>query len=111
LLVSYCFVDRLSRIDSLKTKIFTLGCTQRRSVFLDHASGISCLYSLLSSAIASTMHKVTKSQVYTFSRSALKHLKTERVKIFDYCMPCKLNWPYNLELCVLDLVILDNLTI
>ncbi|PUZ49326.1 hypothetical protein GQ55_7G317300 [Panicum hallii var. hallii] len=41
--------DRLSRIDSLKTKIFTLGCTQRRS--------------------------------------ALKHLKTERVKKFDYCMP------------------------
>ncbi|KAI4975978.1 hypothetical protein ZWY2020_049585, partial [Hordeum vulgare] len=42
--------DRLSRIDSLKTKIFTLGCTQRRS--------------------------------------ALKHLKEERVKKFDYCMPC-----------------------
>uniref|UniRef100_A0A0E0DJI2 Inositol-pentakisphosphate 2-kinase IPK1 n=1 Tax=Oryza meridionalis TaxID=40149 RepID=A0A0E0DJI2_9ORYZ len=41
--------DRLSRIDSLKTKIFTLGCTQRRS--------------------------------------ALRHLKTERVKLFDYCMP------------------------
>ncbi|PAN38802.1 hypothetical protein PAHAL_7G199300 [Panicum hallii] len=41
--------DRLSRIDSLETKIFTLGCTQRRS--------------------------------------ALKHLKTERVKKFDYCMP------------------------
>ncbi|KAF7004185.1 hypothetical protein CFC21_019426 [Triticum aestivum] len=41
--------DRLSRIDSLKTKIFTLGCTQRRS--------------------------------------ALKHLKEERVKKFDYCMP------------------------
>ncbi|KAL6651879.1 hypothetical protein ACP70R_010804 [Stipagrostis hirtigluma subsp. patula] len=41
--------DRLSRIDSLKTKIYTLGCTQRRS--------------------------------------ALKHLKTERVKKFDYCMP------------------------
>lgn len=41
--------DRLSRIDSLKTKIFTLGCTQRRS--------------------------------------ALKHLKIERVKKFDYCMP------------------------
>jgi len=41
--------DRLSRIDNLKTKIFTLGCTQRRS--------------------------------------ALKHLKTERVKKFDYCMP------------------------
>lgn len=30
----YCFVYRLSRIDSLKTKIFTLGCTQRRSVDL-----------------------------------------------------------------------------
>ncbi|XP_006652960.3 protein HEAT INTOLERANT 4 [Oryza brachyantha] len=41
--------NRLSRIDSLKTKIFTLGCTQRRS--------------------------------------ALRHLKTERVKLFDYCMP------------------------
>ncbi|KAG8066551.1 hypothetical protein GUJ93_ZPchr0004g38324 [Zizania palustris] len=41
--------DRLSRIDSLKTKIFTLGCTQRRS--------------------------------------ALRHLRTERVKLFDYCMP------------------------
>ncbi|RLM66641.1 uncharacterized protein C2845_PM16G12620 [Panicum miliaceum] len=41
--------DRLSRIYSLETKIFTLGCTQRRS--------------------------------------ALKHLKTERVKKFDYCMP------------------------
>ncbi|RLM74704.1 uncharacterized protein C2845_PM15G12590 [Panicum miliaceum] len=41
--------DRLSRIDSLETKIFTLGCTQRRS--------------------------------------ALKHLKTERVRKFDYCMP------------------------
>jgi len=41
--------DRLSRIDSLKTKIFILSCTQRRS--------------------------------------ALKHLKTERVKKFDYCMP------------------------
>ncbi|VAH52740.1 unnamed protein product [Triticum turgidum subsp. durum] len=41
--------DRLTRIDSLKTKIFTLGCTQRRS--------------------------------------ALKHLKEERVKKFDYCMP------------------------
>jgi len=48
--------DRLSRIDSLKTKIFILSCTQRRS--------------------------------------ALKHLKTERVKKFDYCMPCKLNWVY-----------------
>ncbi|KAK1698874.1 hypothetical protein QYE76_015769 [Lolium multiflorum] len=41
--------DRLSRIESLETKIFTLCCTQRRS--------------------------------------ALKHLKTERVKKFDYCMP------------------------
>ncbi|GJN01450.1 hypothetical protein PR202_ga18717 [Eleusine coracana subsp. coracana] len=43
--------DRLSMIDrlKLKTKIFTLGCTQRRS--------------------------------------ALKHLKTERVKKYDYCMP------------------------
>lgn len=41
--------DRLSRIEGLKTKIFTLHCTQRRS--------------------------------------ALKHLKTERVKKFDYCMP------------------------
>ncbi|AQK44452.1 ATP/GTP binding protein-like [Zea mays] len=41
--------DRLSRIDIFKTKIFTLGCTQRRS--------------------------------------ALKHLKIERVKKFDYCMP------------------------
>uniref|UniRef100_A0A0D9VGF9 Uncharacterized protein n=1 Tax=Leersia perrieri TaxID=77586 RepID=A0A0D9VGF9_9ORYZ len=41
--------DRLSRIDSLKTKVYTLGCTQRRS--------------------------------------ALRHLKTERVKLFDYCMP------------------------
>lgn len=30
-----------------------------------------------------------KSQVYKFYRSALKHLKTERVKKFDYCMPCK----------------------
>ncbi|PNT62063.1 hypothetical protein BRADI_5g24902v3 [Brachypodium distachyon] len=38
--------DRLSRCDSLKTKIFTLGCTQRRC--------------------------------------ALKHLKTERVRNFDY---------------------------
>uniref|UniRef100_A0A453TDM5 Uncharacterized protein n=1 Tax=Aegilops tauschii subsp. strangulata TaxID=200361 RepID=A0A453TDM5_AEGTS len=41
--------DRLSRIEGLKTKIFTLHCSQRRS--------------------------------------ALKHLKTERVKKFDYCMP------------------------
>ncbi|KAM3299677.1 hypothetical protein ACQJBY_040937 [Aegilops geniculata] len=45
--------DRLSRIDGLKTKIFTLHCSQRRS--------------------------------------ALKHLKTERVRKFDYCMPCKLH--------------------
>ncbi|XP_066353049.1 protein HEAT INTOLERANT 4-like [Miscanthus floridulus] len=49
----YFCIIMLSRIDSLKTKIFTLGCTQRRS--------------------------------------ALKHLKIERVKKFDYCMPCKLN--------------------
>ncbi|KAF6985979.1 hypothetical protein CFC21_003780 [Triticum aestivum] len=41
--------DRLSRIEGLKTKIFTLHCSQRRS--------------------------------------ALKHLKTEQVKKFDYCMP------------------------
>uniref|UniRef100_A0ACD5T7R9 Uncharacterized protein n=1 Tax=Avena sativa TaxID=4498 RepID=A0ACD5T7R9_AVESA len=41
--------DRLSRIDRLKTEIFTLCCTQRWS--------------------------------------ALKHLKIERVKKFDYCMP------------------------
>lgn len=37
-----CFVFRLSRIDSLKTKIFTLECTQRRLVIWIHASGISC---------------------------------------------------------------------
>ncbi|KAM0885961.1 hypothetical protein ACQ4PT_030015 [Festuca glaucescens] len=41
--------DRLSRIESLETKIFTLCCTQRRS--------------------------------------ALTHLKTERIKKSDYCMP------------------------
>ncbi|OAY74799.1 hypothetical protein ACMD2_15088 [Ananas comosus] len=41
--------NRQSRVDRLKTQIFTLGCTQRRS--------------------------------------ALKHLKTERVKQYDYCLP------------------------
>ncbi|TKW36233.1 hypothetical protein SEVIR_2G427000v4 [Setaria viridis] len=51
-----CFAYRLSRMEGLKTKIFTLGCTQRRS--------------------------------------ALKNLKTERLKKFDYCMPCKLSWVY-----------------
>ncbi|WOK94224.1 hypothetical protein Cni_G02926 [Canna indica] len=41
--------DRLSQVDRLKTQIFTMGCTQRRS--------------------------------------ALKHLKIERVKQYDYCLP------------------------
>ncbi|XP_039119163.1 protein HEAT INTOLERANT 4 [Dioscorea cayenensis subsp. rotundata] len=41
--------DRLSQVDRLKTQIFTLGCTQRRS--------------------------------------ALKLLKIERVKQYDYCLP------------------------
>ncbi|KAJ0974120.1 hypothetical protein J5N97_016085 [Dioscorea zingiberensis] len=41
--------DRLSQVDRLKTQIFTLGCTQRRS--------------------------------------ALKLLKIERVKKYDYCLP------------------------
>ncbi|CAN6219761.1 unnamed protein product [Urochloa humidicola] len=45
--------DRLSRIESLETKIFT----------------------------------TAKSRFYLLYRSALKHLKTERVKTFDYCMP------------------------
>ncbi|XP_052144334.1 protein HEAT INTOLERANT 4-like [Oryza glaberrima] len=60
--------DRLSRIDSLKTKIFTLGCTQRRS--------------------------------------ALRHLKTERVKLFDYCMPyyMPLNPPENEDDTVINIL-------
>lgn len=41
--------DRQSQLDRLKTQIFTLGCTQRRS--------------------------------------ALKHLKIERIKQYDYCLP------------------------
>ncbi|XP_074569363.1 protein HEAT INTOLERANT 4-like [Curcuma longa] len=41
--------DRLSQVDRLKSQIFTMACTQRRS--------------------------------------ALKHLKIERVKQYDYCLP------------------------
>ncbi|TVU00992.1 hypothetical protein EJB05_53569 [Eragrostis curvula] len=60
--------DRLSRIDSLKTQIFTLGCTQRRS--------------------------------------ALKHLKTERVRKFDYCVPyyMPLNPPEEEDDTVVDII-------
>ena len=46
--------------------------------------------------------------IYICGRSALKHLKEERVKKFDYCMPCKLNFDcfYRPALCLLKYLLL-----
>lgn len=79
----YCFVYRFGRIERLKTKIFTLCCTQQRWVLWIYAFRISCFrYIFISVAymfpgIFILIHwcaifplplvTITKSQVYTFT--------------------------------------------
>ena len=59
-----------------------------------HLHSVRCYFSNIKLCSSYHLLQVTESQVCIFYRSALKHLKTERVKKFDYCMPCKLDWVF-----------------
>ena len=58
------------------------------------SSEVRCYISFLSSAIrlVTILQNLRLLYLFLFCRCALRHLRTERVRKFDYCMPCKLNW-------------------
>ncbi|XP_010436036.1 PREDICTED: uncharacterized protein LOC104719764 isoform X2 [Camelina sativa] len=78
--VPYIPLEKRDRqVDRVELSSLHLGVYSEKTIFIFTFSHLECLTRCIQSSF-----------VYILCRSALKHLKDDRVKKFNYCLPCEL---------------------